>query len=103
MGTLNRLRGKKPRLRVGDRALFGENGKGGRALRRNPLLSSAGGSATLLPGLVPEGQDPIQQGTQEMAKGCPGNWPPVPIRGEGSARTSPASACGPGTLLRPAG
>lgn len=66
--TLDRLRGKKPRLRVGDRALFGENGKEGRALRRNPLLRSAGGSAMLLPGLVPEGQDQIQQGAQEMAK-----------------------------------
>lgn len=75
---------------------------GGRALRRKPLLSSAGGSATHLPGLDPEGQDPIQQETQEVAKGCPG-LALVPPRGEGSTRTSPASACGPGTLLRPAG
>lgn len=90
VGTLNRLRGKKPRLRVGDRALFGENGKGGRALRRNPLLSSAGGSATLLPGLVPEGQDPIQHGTQEMAKGCPGNWPPRPDQRRGLRANVPS-------------
>lgn len=66
--TLDRLRGKKPSPRVADRALFGENGKAGRALRRSPLLSSAGGSATLLPGLVREGQDQIHQGAQEMTE-----------------------------------
>lgn len=97
--TLDRLRGKKPRLRVGDRALFGENGKEGRARPRNPLLSSVGGSATLSPDLVPEGQDQIQQGAQEMAE----DWPSSLPDGEGSARTSPASAGGPGTPLGPAG
>lgn len=73
--TLDRLRGNKPNLRIGDRALFGENGKEGSALRRNPLLSSAGGSATLLPGLVREGQDQIQQGAQEMAEDWPSSLP----------------------------
>lgn len=100
--TLDRLRGEKPRLSRRQGALRGKRKGGGRALRRKPLLSSAGGSATHLPGLDPEGQDPIQQETQEVAKGCPG-LALVPPRGEGSTRTSPASACGPGTLLRPAG
>lgn len=90
--TLDRLRGKKPRLRVGFGALFGENGKEGRALRRNPLLSSVGGSATLLPGLVPEGQDQFQQGAQEMAK----DWPSSLPKARTPRGTSPASAGGPG-------